>query len=38
LLHSIYDDVETIVMEKWESKGKRGWRVVKSKELKKIDS
>ncbi len=25
-------------MEKWESKGKRGWRVVKSKELKKIDS
>jgi hypothetical protein len=25
-------------MEKWESKGKRGWRVVKSKELKEIDS
>jgi len=25
-------------MEKGESKGKRGWRVVKSKELEKIDS
>jgi hypothetical protein len=37
-LQSIHDEVEPIVKEKGESKGKRGWKVVKSKELKKIDS
>jgi hypothetical protein len=26
------------IIEKGESKGKRGWRVVKSKELEKIDN
>jgi hypothetical protein len=37
-LQSIHDELKPIVIEKKESKGKRGWRVVKSKELKTIDS
>ncbi len=35
LLQSICDEAEPIVTEKNESKGKKGWRVVKSKELEK---
>ncbi len=38
LFQSIHDEVELTIREKGESKGKRGWRVVKSKELKKINS
>ncbi len=29
---------EPTIMEKGENKGKKGWRVVKSKELEKIDN
>lgn len=38
LLQSIHDEVELTMKEIKESKGKMGWRVVKSKEIDKIDS
>jgi hypothetical protein len=36
LLQSIHDEAKPTIKEKRESKGKMGWRVVKSKELEKI--
>jgi hypothetical protein len=42
LLQSIHDEAEPTIKEKGESKGesmgKMGWRVVKRKELEKIDN
>jgi hypothetical protein len=39
LLQSIHDETKPIVTKKkGETKGKMGWRVVKSKELEKIDN
>jgi hypothetical protein len=37
-LQSIRDDTKLAVTKKGESKGKKGWRVVKSNKLKQIDS
>ncbi len=38
LLQSTCDEAEPVETKKRENKGKRGWRVVKNKELKKIDN
>jgi hypothetical protein len=37
-LKSIHVEVEPTLREKGESEGRRGWRVVKSVELEKIDN
>jgi hypothetical protein len=37
-LQSIHDDAKLVVTKKGESKGKKGWRVVKSNKLEQIDS
>jgi hypothetical protein len=34
----ICDEAESAAIEKGESKGKRGWRMVKNKELNKINN